>query len=243
MYQGHIFELSRLATYVALDLKNAVEQPKAAHARQYLDSLTQCHLILPPPMRHSHISLANPLTLDWHKKRSLLQLHILFLGLFIEPYRICLIELGRVRLGDKLTDREDLEALINVEEQYTSYIGCTVLLYSAAQRLLRGTQEDIGLELAYASSHIGVLSVCSYENEVARKMYTSVQILFNDVRDVMASLVHTLGMRRSSTGVLRPPMYFPLSQGQMVQSREDVKRNVVDIARRIMDILKNSINF
>jgi hypothetical protein len=65
-------------------------------------------------------------------------------------------------------------------------------------------------------------------------MYTNVQILFNDVRDVLASPVQTPSMRRSSTNILRPSMYLPLSQGQMVQSREDVRRSVVDLARRIM---------
>jgi hypothetical protein len=71
-------------------------------------------------MQLSHISLSNPLTLDWHTKRSVLQLHILFLGLFIEPYRRCLIDLGKFRLGDKPKGKLDLEALISVEEQCVS---------------------------------------------------------------------------------------------------------------------------
>ena len=95
-------------------------QPEASHARKYLDSLNQWHRTLPPPMQLSHISLSDPLTLDWHTKRSLLQLHILFLGLFIEPYRRCLIDLGKFRLGDKPKGKLDLEALISVEEQCVS---------------------------------------------------------------------------------------------------------------------------
>lgn len=120
MYQGCIVELGQLAIYAALDLKNALDQPKAVHARQYLDSLTRWHRTLPPPMQLSHISLSDPLTLDWHTKHSLLQFHILFLGLFIEPHRVCLIELGRSRLGAKPTGKEDLEALISIEEQCVS---------------------------------------------------------------------------------------------------------------------------
>ena len=68
-------------------------------------------------MQLSRLSLADPLTMNWHTKRSLLQLHILFLGLFIELYRDCLIDLGRFRLSNTPTESEDLEALKAVEEQ------------------------------------------------------------------------------------------------------------------------------
>jgi hypothetical protein len=68
-------------------------------------------------MQLSRLSLADPLTMNWHTKRSLLQLHILFLGLFIEPYRNCLVDLGSFRLGNTPNESEDLETLKNLEEQ------------------------------------------------------------------------------------------------------------------------------
>jgi len=68
-------------------------------------------------MQLSQLSLADPLTMNWHTKRSLLQLHILFLGLFIEPYRKCLTDLGRIRLSDTPCEPEDLELMKNIEEQ------------------------------------------------------------------------------------------------------------------------------
>jgi hypothetical protein len=68
-------------------------------------------------MQLSHLSLADPLTIRWHTKRSLLQLHILFLGLLIEPYRDCLLDLGKFRLSNTPIDSEDLDALKYVEEQ------------------------------------------------------------------------------------------------------------------------------
>jgi hypothetical protein len=125
--------------------------------------------------------------------------------------------------------------------RYTSYVGCTVLLYGTTQRILQGAREDVGLELAYASSHIAILSICSYENEVARKMYTSLQILFNDVRDVLTVPVHATGMHGGSSMGAPAPMM--LTQGQVVQTPDDVRRTVVDVARQIVDILENSINF
>lgn len=72
-------------------------------------------------MQLSHLSLSDPLTLDWRTKRSLLQLHILFLGLFIEPYRNCLIDLGKLRLGEKEeAPDEEMQALEDVEVQCVS---------------------------------------------------------------------------------------------------------------------------
>ena len=126
--------------------------------------------------------------------------------------------------------------------RYTSYVGGTVLLYSASQRLLQGTREDVGLELAYASAHIGVLSVCSYETSIAKRMYTSLQILFNDVRDVLATPDHSApGPAR---GVAQyPNTTSPLSQRQTSARPENIRRDVIDIARRVVDILESKINF
>jgi hypothetical protein len=68
-------------------------------------------------MQLSRLSIADPYNINWHTKRSLLQLHILFLGLFIEPYRDSLIDLAKFRLGDAPLDSESLNALHRLEEQ------------------------------------------------------------------------------------------------------------------------------
>jgi hypothetical protein len=68
-------------------------------------------------MQLSRLSLSDPLSMNWRTKRSLLQLHVLFLGLFIEPHRNCLLDLAGFRLGTTQIDTENLEALKAVEEQ------------------------------------------------------------------------------------------------------------------------------
>jgi hypothetical protein len=70
-------------------------------------------------MQLSRLSLADLLSMKWHLKRSVLQLHILFLGLLIEPYWNGLVNLGRYCLKNNVTliALEDLEALKNIEEQ------------------------------------------------------------------------------------------------------------------------------
>jgi hypothetical protein len=116
VFQERIGELGRLAAYIALDLKTAT-QPKIAHATSRFESLGEWHRTLPPPMQLSQLSLANPLALNWHTKRSLLQLHILFLGLFVEPYRSCLVDIGRHRLYNTPIDSGNLSDLEHVEQQ------------------------------------------------------------------------------------------------------------------------------
>lgn len=127
--------------------------------------------------------------------------------------------------------------------RYTSYVGCTVLLYSAAQQLQQGIRNDIGLELAYASSHISVLSVCSYENEAAKSLFVSLQIFFNDVRDVLTLPMHTASLDGSSPGVHAPIIDLPLGQDPVLMNAKNVSKCVEDISRRSLEMLENSINF
>lgn len=101
--------------------------------------------------------------------------------------------------------------------RYSSYVGCTILLHSAVQQLLQGSKEDVGLELAYASSHLSILALCSYENKVARKAYTSLQIVFNDLKELLALPVH------------------------VIHSPQHVSRITMGVAREMLKILDSSI--
>jgi hypothetical protein len=114
--QECVGELGRLAAYIALDLDIAT-RPVVTQAATHFESLIKWQRALPPPMQLSRLSLADPLGTKPHTKRSILQLHVLFLGLFIEPYRNCLVDLARFRLSNNLIVPEDLNALKHVEEQ------------------------------------------------------------------------------------------------------------------------------
>lgn len=84
--------------------------------------------------------------------------------------------------------------------------------------------------------------MCSYENEVAKKMYTSLQILFNDVRDVLAAPMHsTIGSTTEASVSKR--ICTPLSKERTMHTGQEVRTNVVDIARRVLDILEKKIQF
>lgn len=221
-------------------------------------------------MQLSRLSSADPLTINWHTKRSLLQLHMLFLGLFIEPYRSYLVDLGRFRLSNTPIGSGDWETLKNVEEQcvlaarqsarvasllqidhfirshcwvsvYTSFTGCTILLFSASQKLLKLFGEEIGQELSYASSHLNVLSLCSYDNAIAKELYTPLQIVFNDIREVAVSPVYRT--MRDMNIVVKDVALVPLSHYDAVEGAEEVIRTILDLTRRIMGILQESLSF
>ncbi|KAI0573665.1 hypothetical protein Alg130_09998 [Pyrenophora tritici-repentis] len=233
----HIRELGRLSAYIALDLKTAA-RPKAEQARTHLESLGKWHRKLPPPMQLSRLSLARPFTTDLATKRSLLQSHILFLGTFVEPYRKYLVDLGNFRLSNTLVEPDDLEDLKHLEEQcvlaarqsarvasllqmdnlvrahcwvsiYTSFTSCAILLFSASQKLLGLYSEEIGQDLSYASSHLNLISLCSYDNSIARTLYTQLQIDFNEIREVAVSPVYR--EMRNTRIFVKDPMLVPRS--------------------------------
>lgn len=221
-------------------------------------------------MQLSRLSLVDPLTMNWHTKRSLLQLHVLFLGLFIEPYRTCLVDLGRFRSSNTPIKSEDLQSLKDVEEQcvlaarqsarvasllqtndlirthcwvslYTSFTGCALLLFSASQKLLELCGEETSQDLSYASSHLNVLSFCSYDNAVARKLRTALQIIFNDIREVVVSPVY--GKMRELHIVVKDVAFVPVSHYDAVEGAEEVSKNILDLTRRTIGLLQESLSF
>jgi hypothetical protein len=118
-FHQHVVELGQLATYIALDHKRGT-QPKLEQAQIRLESLNDWHRTLPTAMQLSRLHLEDSRTINWYTKRSLLQLHMLFLGLFNEPYRAWLVELGQSRLADSSSETEDFEMMKNIERQCIS---------------------------------------------------------------------------------------------------------------------------
>lgn len=124
--------------------------------------------------------------------------------------------------------------------RYTSFTGCSILLFSASQKLLLLAGEEVGQDLAYASSHLNVLSLCSYDNSTARKLYTTLQIIFNDIRETVASQAYRAIRESHLVNIdveLAPPSDF-----DAVESAKEVGKEVVDLARRSMSILEERLS-
>jgi hypothetical protein len=114
--QNRVSELGQLAAYISLDLKTE-NQTRIQQAQLHFASLEKWQSTLPPSTQLNRLRISDSCPMNWHTKRSLLHLHILFLGLFTEPYRNHLVALARFRLGDISFDSEKIQVMQAVEER------------------------------------------------------------------------------------------------------------------------------
>lgn len=125
--------------------------------------------------------------------------------------------------------------------RYTSFTGCAILLFSASQKLLEQFREDVGQDLSYASSHLNLLSWCSHDNVIARELYTSLQIIFNDIREVLVSPVYRTMCDMHI--VVKDMALVPLSHYNAVEGAQAVSETIVDITGRAMGVLTEKLSF
>jgi hypothetical protein len=92
----------------------------------------------------------------------------------------------------------------------------------------------------YAASHLNVLSLCSYGSGTARKLFTTFQIVFNDIREVLFSPVYH-GMRELHNMVghiaLVPPSYY-----EAVEPAREMIKHISGLALRVTHVLEESLN-
>jgi hypothetical protein len=125
--------------------------------------------------------------------------------------------------------------------RYTSFTGCAILLFSASQKLLELLGEETGQDLAYASSHLNVLSLCSYDNPSARRLYIPLQIIYNDIREVIVLPVYH--KMRELHIIVKDAAHLPPSHYDRVEGAEEVSKTILDLTRRITDTLRERLNF
>jgi hypothetical protein len=125
--------------------------------------------------------------------------------------------------------------------RYTSFTGCAVLLFSASQNLLQLAAEEVGQELSYASSHLNLLSYCSFDNALARTLYVKLHVIYNDIREALVSTAYR-EMRQTGT-LVRDAVLVPPSEFGSVEGTVDISRTMVDLNERILKVLCDSLNF
>ncbi len=134
-----------------------------------------------------------------------------------------------------------LQALTqDIGPRYTSFTGCAILLLSATQKLLMLLAEECSQDLLYASSHLDVLSACSGENEMTRKLYTTLRIIYNDVREIVVSPVYRT--MRELHILVKDSTMVPLSYYDAVEGGAEVSKSILNTTRRIMEILQESLS-
>jgi hypothetical protein len=121
-----------------------------------------------------------------------------------------------------------------------SFTGCTVLLFSASQKLLFLAIEETSQDLLYTSSHLNVLSFCSYNSSTAKTLYTTLQIIFNGIREVVGSPAYH-AMRELHL-VVKDVAVVPSGYYDAVEGASEISKTILDLAGRTMAVLQDSIN-
>ena len=76
---------------------------------------------------------------------------------------------------------------------------------------------------------------------MARKLYTPLQSLYNDIREVIVSPVYRTMCDLHL--VVKDVALVPQSRYEVVKGNAEVDRAILDITRRIMDVLQESLSF
>jgi hypothetical protein len=125
--------------------------------------------------------------------------------------------------------------------RFTSFTGCAVLMFSASQKLLELLGEESSQELSYAASHLNILSLCSYENTLARKLYVQLQVIFNDIREMLVSPVYR--EMREMHIVVKDLTVVPSSHYDAVEGAKEIGKAISDLSRSSIDILLARLSF
>lgn len=123
--------------------------------------------------------------------------------------------------------------------RYTSFTSCSILLFSASQKLLMLEDAEISQDLSFAGSHLNVLSLCSYNSTTARTLCTTLQIVFNDVREIVFSPTYRAMCDRQL--VIKHAALVPETYFDAVEGARELSETVLDLAERVIDILLDNI--
>jgi len=115
---------------------------------------------------------------------------------------------------------------------YSSFTACRVLLLSASQNLLALSLDDVGRDLAYASSYMDLLSFCSGHNSTAKTFYRTLQPIFNNLRDLIASPVcdRLREMQVSITAVAS-------HHGAVTDGSKETSQEILEVTQRVILLL------
>jgi hypothetical protein len=100
--------------------------------------------------------------------------------------------------------------------------------------------EECSQDLLYASSHLDVLSLCNGQNKMTTKLYTTLRVIYNDIREIIVSPVYYT--MRELHIVVKDVALVPLRYYDRVEGAVEVSKSILNITTRIMDILQESLS-
>jgi hypothetical protein len=126
-------------------------------------------------------------------------------------------------------------------QRYTSFTGCAVLLYSATQKLLMLNATETSHDLLYASSHLNLLSLCSFNSSTGRELYSMMQVVFNDIRDILVSPAFDK-VSKTFSNISRRTGHIQFNT-QPEEGFQETMMHIRDLARRVLNILQQRLDF
>jgi hypothetical protein len=267
-FHYQVGQLGELAAQISLDQTRTMHL-RAEQALTHCHALNEWHSNLPEHMQMKYLQLRDAEGIAKHTRRSLLQLHTLFLGLFTEPHRLLLVDVGTSRLEDGKSGPASHDDVAEFEKQsmlaarqgarvvsllhfdnmirahcwvsiYTSFTGCCVLLFSAAQQLLTLSSEASAQDLTYAASFLDILSFCSLSCRTAKVLHHTLQPIYNSLREIAFSDV-CRQMRKLNLTICEIKQNLP-SFEEIVQGSGDTCREIWELAQCTIDLLKKGAN-
>jgi hypothetical protein len=83
--------------------------------------------------------------------------------------------------------------------------------------------------------------LCSYDNAIAKRLFITLQVIFNDIREVVVSPAYH--RMRELHIVVKDAALVPLSHyDDRVEGAEEVSKTILDLTRRVTDTLQKSLN-
>jgi hypothetical protein len=108
--------------------------------------------------------------------------------------------------------------------------------------MMTQNEEEVGHDLAYAASHLNLLSLCSYNSSTARSLYSTLQIIFSEIREIIVSPTFR-NMRSSLKDVQKTPQNQPRQQSDFGAGFEDTNMRIRDVVERILTVLQQRLSF
>jgi hypothetical protein len=115
-----------------------------------------------------------------------------------------------------------------------------ILLFSASQKLILLAEEGVGEDLSYAASHLNLLSFCSYNNPATRTLFITLQMVYNDIREIVLSPIYR-AMRELQL-IIRDVELVPPSYYSAVEGARKFSASVLDLANRVIKLFEERVN-
>jgi len=97
----------------------------------------------------------------------------------------------------------------------------------------------VSQNLLHASSHLELLLLCDYDNGKTKQLYTKLQTVFNEIREIAASTAYH--HMREPRLFVKEPLLAPSKHCDSIAGAADMNKTIVDVTRKIRDVVREAL--